>query len=114
MRVKWLRKYLASITITPIGIVVLGPLVVAFGLFAFGPSAVQAPAMIACVILLIGVVGGAPIGRGAWRNESLAERRRGFAPTDRRGIAAAAADQQAEEELWRKERERYAQGERHG
>jgi hypothetical protein len=109
--VQRLRRYLASFTVTPVGVVVLVVLVVALGLFAFGPSTVQAPSMIVGVILLIGVAGGAPVGRGgrgAWRNENLAERRRGFGAS-RRSIAATATDQQTEEELWRKERERRAQ-----
>jgi hypothetical protein len=85
LRVRRLRRYLASITVTPVGVVVLGVLVVAVGLFAFGPSSVQAPAMFVGVILLIGVVGGVPFGRagaGAWHNPSLAERRREFGPRD--------------------------------
>jgi hypothetical protein len=124
-----LRRYLASITITPIGIVVLGVLVVSLGLFAFGPSGVQAPAMIVSVILLIGVVGGVPFrgvvggvpfglgGRGSragWRAGSLDERRAEFRPAEPRDVAATAADRQAEEEAWRKEQERYAQDERSG
>jgi hypothetical protein len=115
LRVRRLRQYLASITITPIGAVVLGVLVVACGLFAFGPSSVQAPAMFVGAILLIGVVGGVPFGRGgagAWRKPGLAERRREFGPRDHQDIAAPAAGGQAEEELWRKERERYAQDRR--
>jgi hypothetical protein len=113
--VQRLRKYLASITITPIGIVVLVVLAVAIGFFAFGPPNTQMPAMIVGVIVLIGVVGGVPFGfheSGGWRNESLAERRREFGPTDRPTITTTAADRQAEEELWRKERERYAQDQR--
>jgi hypothetical protein len=116
-RVRRLRQHLASITITPVRIVVLGVLVLSLGLFAFDPSGVQAPAMIVGVILLIGVVGGVPSGcsgRGGWRAGSLAERRAGFHPIDRRDIAATAADRQAEEELWHEERERYAQDERSG
>jgi hypothetical protein len=110
-----LRKYLASITITPIGFVLLGVLVVACGLFAFGPSGVQAPAMVVAVILLVGVVGGVPFGRsgrGGRRGGNLAERRREFHPIDRRDIPASATDSQAEEALRRKERERYEQAER--
>jgi hypothetical protein len=112
-----LRQYLASITITPVGIVLLVVLVVAFGLFAFGPSGAQTPAMIVGVILPIGLVGGVPFGRwgsGAWRAPSLSERRAEFHPTDPPDITATAADRQAEEEAWRKERERYAQDERSG
>ena len=55
VRVHWLRRYLASLTVTPIGIVVLVVLAVAFGLFAFGPSAAQVPALILGLILLIGM-----------------------------------------------------------
>jgi hypothetical protein len=116
VRVRRLRQYFASITITPVAVVLLVVPAVAFGLFAFGPADAQMPAMIACVILLIAVIGGLPLGLngGGWRNVSLAERRRDFAPTDRRDVAATAADPQAEEELWRKERERYAQDQRSG
>jgi hypothetical protein len=109
--VQRLRRYLTSFSVTPVGVVVIVMLAAALGLFAFGPSSVQAPAMFVGVILLIGVVGGAPVGRGgrgAWRNENLAERRRGFG-AGRRNIVATATDQQTEEELWRKERERRAQ-----
>lgn len=108
---RWLRRYLASFSITPVGFVALGVLLVALGLFAFGPSGVQAPAMIVAVILLIGVVGGAPIGwgrLGAWRSGSIAQRRREVGPTGPRDVAVTAADREVEEALWRKERERYA------
>jgi hypothetical protein len=116
-RVRQLRRYLSSISITPVGFVALGVLVVALCLFAFGPSRVQAPAMIVAVILLIGVVGGAPVGwgrRGAWRSGSMAQRRHEFGPAGRPDIAASAADRETEEALWHKERERYAQDERSG
>jgi hypothetical protein len=118
--VRQLRRYLASFSITPVGLVALGVLVVALGLFAFGPSGAQAPAMIVAVILLIGVVGGVPFGWGArgggwgvggsaWRSGSSAQRRREVGPTGPRDVAVTAADREAEEALWRKERERYAQ-----
>jgi hypothetical protein len=110
-----LRRYLASFSITPIGIVALIVLVVALGLFAVGPSDVQAPALIVAVVLLVGVVGGVPIGmnsEGAWRNPSLSERRREFDPADRPDISDRATNSQVEDELWRKERERYAQDRR--
>jgi hypothetical protein len=51
----------------------------------------------------------APAGAG-----SLDERRAEFRPAEPRDVAATAADRQAEEEAWRKERERYAQDERSG
>jgi hypothetical protein len=41
LRVQWLRRYLASLTVTPIEIAVIVVLVAAFGLFAFGPSDAQ-------------------------------------------------------------------------
>jgi hypothetical protein len=78
VRVRRLREYLASFSLTPVGVVALAVLVGALGLFALGPSGVQAPALIVAVLLLVGMVGGAPVGRnrwGAWRNPSLAERR---------------------------------------
>ncbi len=108
-----LRQYLASFVITPITIIVLAMLVVAVGLVAFGPSAVQAPAPIVGLILLAGIVGGVPIGqggaRGGWRNPSLADRRGEVCAANRHDIVAAtAADEQTELELWRKERERRA------
>jgi hypothetical protein len=108
LRVQRLRLYLASFTVTPIGAVVLVVLGVALGLFAFGPSLVQAPALIAGLILLVGVVGGVPLGFNArsWRGANLGRRRAGFHPIETQEIAA---DRQAEEELWRKERERRAQ-----
>jgi hypothetical protein len=111
VRVSRLRRYLASFSITPVGVVTLVVLVVAFGLFAVGPSDVQAPALVVAVLLLVGVVGGAPVGRnswGAWRNPNLDERRREFDPVDRMDISAPATNTQAEDELWHKERERYA------
>jgi hypothetical protein len=109
--VQWFRRYLASFTVTPIGVIVLVVILAAFGLFAFGPSGVQMPALIVGLILLIGVVGGIPLGHngvGGWRNAGLAGRRREFGP-GRREIVVSAVDQQAEEELWRNERERRAQ-----
>jgi hypothetical protein len=112
-----LRGYLTSIALTPLGIVVLTLLVVASALFALGPSEVQAPAMVVGVILLIGVVGGVPFGAwgaGGWRGANLDERRASFHATQPQEILATQADRQAEEELWRKERERYAQDKRSG
>jgi hypothetical protein len=100
-----LRRYLTSITITPVGGVLLGGFVVALGFFAFGPSGAQAPAMIAAVILLIGLLGGVPFGIAGGRGEP----RREFIPTDRRDLGASNVDSQAEEVLWRKERERREQ-----
>ena len=87
-------------------------LLTALGLFAFGPSDLQAPALIVGLILLVGMVGGVPLaGAGGWRNVSRG-RRAVFHPIETQEIAASAADRQAEDELWRKERERYAQDER--
>jgi len=114
--VQRLRRHLASFTVTPIGAIVLAVLGIAFGLFAFGPSQVQAPAMIVGVILLVGVVGGVPLGfnRFSWRGANLDRPRVGYSPIETREINAAAADRQAEEELWHKERERRAQDGRSG
>jgi len=99
-----LRRYLASITITPVGGVLIGGFVVALGLFAFGPSTAQPPAMIAAVILLVALLGGVPLGFGG-----RGEPRREFIPTDRRDLGASNIDSQTEEALWRKERERREQ-----
>jgi hypothetical protein len=62
--------------------------------------------------LLIGLVGGVPLGfnRGGWRDVNLGRRRAEFRPIETQEIAAS--DRQAEEELWRKERERRAQDRR--
>ncbi len=95
---------MGSITITPVGGVLLGVLVIALGLFAFGPSAAQMPAMVVAVLLLAGLVGGVPFGRAVFGG-NFAEHRE-FIPTDRRDIGASNIDSQAEEALWRKERER--------
>jgi hypothetical protein len=95
---------LASITITPVGGVLIGGFVVALGLFAFGPSTAQPPAMIAAVILLVALLGGVPLGFGG-----RGEPRREFIPTDRRDLGASNIDSQTEEALWRKERERREQ-----
>jgi hypothetical protein len=117
VRVLRLRRYLASFSLTPVGIVALVVLVVALGLFAVDPSGVQAPAIVVAVILLIGVVGGVPVGlnrAAAWRNPSLAGRRREFDPADRRGTPDPATNSQVEDDLWRKERERRAQDRRSG
>lgn len=78
----------------------IGGFVVSLGLFAVGPSGAQAPAMIA-VILLITLLSGVPLRFGG-----LGEPRREFIPTDRRDLGASNIDSQAEEALWRKERER--------
>jgi hypothetical protein len=105
--VQRLRRYLASFTVTPIGVVVIVVLAAAFGLFAFGPSGTQAPGL----ILLIGVVGGVPLGfsgRG-WRDVNLNRRRAEFRPIETQEIVATGADQHSEEELWRRERERRSQ-----
>lgn len=115
MRVRQLREYLASFSLTPVGVVALIVLVVALGLFAVGPKGVQMPALVIAVILTVGVVGGVPFGlnrAGARRDPSLAERRQEFDPVDRMDMSAPAANIQAEDELWRKERERYAQDRR--
>jgi hypothetical protein len=115
VRVRRLREYLRSFSLTPVGVVALVILVVALGLFAVGPSGVQAPTLIVAVLLMVGVVGGAPLGRngwGAWRNPSLDERRREFDPINRSDMSAPATNTQTEDELWRKERERYAQDRR--
>jgi hypothetical protein len=114
--VQQLRRYLASFTVTPIGAIVLVVLIAALGLFAFGPSDVQAPAMIVGLILLVGVVGGVPLGfngRG-WRGANLGRRHVGFRPIETQEINAAAADRQADGELWRKERERRTRDRRSG
>jgi hypothetical protein len=109
--VQRLKRYLASFTVTPIGVVVIVVLAAAFGLFAFGPSGAQAPALIGGLILLIGVVGGVPLGfnGGGWRDVNRSRRRAEFRPIETQEIVATGADQQSEEELWRKERERRAQ-----
>jgi hypothetical protein len=115
VRVLRLRRYLASFSITPVGILALLVLVVALGLFAAGPSSVQAPALIVAVVLMVGVLGGVPFGRNggvAWRDPGLIERRREFGAADRGDISEPATNSQAEDELWRKERERYAQDRR--
>jgi hypothetical protein len=99
------------VSITPVGIVVLVVLAVAFGLFSFGPSSAHAPALVVAVILLVAMVGGVPLGRGgagAWRNPSLAERRQEFRPAER-NVPDDPLTSSAEAELWRKERERYKQ-----
>jgi hypothetical protein len=109
--VQRLRRYLASFTVTPIGVVVIIVLAAAFGLFAFGPSGTQAPALIAGLILLVGVVGGVPLGFSGrrWRDVNLNRRRTEFRPIETQEIVPTGADQQSEEELWRKERERRTQ-----
>jgi hypothetical protein len=115
VRVRRLRRYLASFSVTPLGIVALVVLVVALGLFAVGPPGVQAPALVVAVVLLVGVVGGVPVGRntrGAWGFPGLAERSREFDPVDRNDMSAPGTNTQAEDDLWRKERERYAQDRR--
>jgi hypothetical protein len=96
---------LASFTISPVGLFLLGVLIVAFALFAFGPSGAQAPAMIVGVILLVGLVGGLPFGISGSRGEP----RRAFVPTDRRDLGASSTDAVKEDALWRKERERREQ-----
>jgi hypothetical protein len=105
------RHYLASLTITPLGGVVLVVLLVAVGLFLFGPSTAQMPALIVVIVLMVGVVGGVPLGRGGaggWRNPSLAGRRGEFNPPTR-NVSDDPLSASAEAELWRKERERYTQ-----
>jgi hypothetical protein len=106
-----LRRYLASFSLAPVGIVTLAVLVVALFLFAIGPSGIQMPALVVAVILLVGVVGGVPFGGnrgGARRDPSFVPRPREFDPVTGGDSSAPTANTQAEDELWRKERERYA------
>jgi hypothetical protein len=106
------RRYLASFTITPLGTVLLVVFVAALGVFAIGPSQAQAPAFVVAVLLLTGMLGSnLPQGPGG-RIRSLAERRREFHPDDRAEDPAPPLAQAAEDELWRKERERYGQADR--
>jgi hypothetical protein len=110
-----LREYLSSFSLTPVGVVALVVLLLALGLVAIGPSGVQMPALIVAVILLVGVVGGVPFGGnrgGAWRDPRLIGSPREFDPVARENSPAPATNTQAEDELWRKERERYAQDRR--
>lgn len=96
-----------SIRITPTGIVLLVVLVAALVTAIVGNSAVAAA--VAGVLLLIIFGGSLQGGRGGWRTKTLAERRAEFHPTDRRDELAPPIDTEAEDELWRKERERYRQ-----
>jgi prolipoprotein diacylglyceryltransferase len=112
--VERVRRYLSSVSITPLGGVVLFVLLVAVALFLFGPSKTQMPGLIVAVIVMIGVVGGAPFGRwgaGAWRNPTLAGRRREFDPRAR-NVSDDPLSSSEEAELWRKERERRAEDHR--
>jgi len=102
------RRYLSSVSITPLGGVILFVLAVAVGVFLFGPSKAQMPALIVAVIVMIGVVGGVPFGHwgaGAWRNPSLDQRRQEFNPRTKY-VTEDPLSASAEAELWRKERER--------
>ncbi len=118
-----LRQSLASYTITPVGIILLAVLAVAIGLFAFGPSDTQALAMIVGVILILGTVGGLRPGVGGGGSRmgwGLTAGRLDRGPIERPAephppdpeVISATVDPQAEAELWRKERERYAQEQR--
>jgi hypothetical protein len=113
------RRYLSSLSITPLGGVILFVLVVAVGVFLFGPSKAQMPALIVAVIVMIGVVGGVPFGHwgaggrgtGGWRNPSLDQRRREFNPRSDH-VSEDPLSATAEAEMWAKERERRAQDQR--
>jgi hypothetical protein len=112
--VNWVRRYLSSVSVTPLGGVILLILAVAVGLFLFGPSSVQAPGLIVAVLLLAGLLGVSPFGRGGtglWRSGSLAGRRREFNPRAR-NVSDDPLSASEEAELWRKERERRAEDQR--
>jgi hypothetical protein len=106
------RRYLSSVSITPFGGIILFVFAVAIGVFFFGPSSAQAPALVVAALLLAAILGATPFGMrgfGLWRSGSLAARRSEFHPTDHSEDSYAPLTQQADEEIWRKERERYAQ-----
>jgi hypothetical protein len=107
-----LRRYLESITITPVGIVILLLLVLSLGTFAFGPSDAQAPGLVAAVVLAVFLLGANMPTMGAiggQRTKTLDERRAEVHPHGRSDDSASSLTVQDEEELWRKERERYQQ-----
>lgn len=111
------RRYLSSVSITPIGGIILFVLAAAIGLFLFGPSSAQAPALVVAVLLLAGLVSATPFSfgrrgaRGLWRGGNLAERRSEFRPAER-NVPDTPLSSSEEAELWRKERERRAQDDR--
>jgi uncharacterized membrane protein len=108
------RRYLSSVSITPLGGVILFVLVVAVGVFLLGPTKAQMPALIVAVIVMIGVVGGVPFGHwgaGAWRNPSLDQRRQEFNPRTEY-VSEDPLSASAEAEMWAKERERRARDQR--
>ena len=108
------RRYLSSVSITPFGGIILFVFAVAIGVFFFGPSSAQAPALVIAALLLAGILGATPFGMrgfGLWRRGSLAERRSEF-HSARRDVSNTPLTSSEEAELWRKERERRAQDNR--
>jgi hypothetical protein len=103
-----LRRYLGSFSITPVGVVVLVALALGCCLSVLGPSSFRAPALTASVLLALITVGGLFGGVRGRSARGLAERRAEFHPTHR-DASDAPLDRQAEEALWRRERERYRQ-----
>jgi hypothetical protein len=71
------------------------------------------PGLIVAAVLMVGVVGGVPLGRGGagWRSPNLAQSRQEFQPIEP-SISDDPPTSSAEAELWRKERERYSQQDR--
>jgi hypothetical protein len=103
-----LRRYLGSLSITPIGSVLLSAFALSCLLGLLGSSSVRAPALTAAGVIALIMLGGLSGGKRGRSTKGLAERRAEFGPVDR-NASDDPLPRQAEEELWRKERERYRQ-----
>jgi hypothetical protein len=102
-----LRRYLGSFSITPVGAVLLAAFALScvVGMLS---SSIRAPALTAAGVIAVIMLGGLSGGIGGRSTKGLAERRAEFKPTHR-DASDAPLDRQAEEALWRQERERYRQ-----
>jgi hypothetical protein len=103
-----LRRYLGSFSITPVGTVLLVAFALSCLLGLLDPSSVRAPALTAAGVIALIMLGGLSGGVRGRSTKGFAERRAEFGPAHR-DASDAPLDRQAEEALWRKERERYRQ-----
>jgi hypothetical protein len=105
LRVRRLKLSVGSISLTPLGALVLVVLLSSIATALAGPKPAQTPAFILAVLILLLAAGGLSGGRHGRSTKSLADRRAEFGARSRSDPNDATADE-ADEQLWRRERER--------